>query len=157
MQRGTEESERHKRETEKTSAAQQASRWEERQEHPGPLTHSTHCLCLYKSVSVWKHTGTHVCMRGVELGQLLLLELQLVRLSAEKGPEGMRRKEEEVWRKRDLDESMRRYLSLQRGFGNMEKKKKGAEMTGRGTESRTRRQLLRRAVWSCPIWSGNRL
>lgn len=52
-----------------------------------------------------KHTSMHVCMRGVELGQLLLLlEPQLVGLSAEKETPGMRRKEEEEWEKEEEEE-----------------------------------------------------
>lgn len=53
-----------------------------------------------------KHTGMHVCMRGAEPGQLLLLESQLVQLSAEKGPEGMRRKEKEEWEKEKEEERL---------------------------------------------------
>lgn len=61
-------------------------------------------------------------MRGVELGQLLL-ETQLVQLSAERGTEEKRRRygERRRRRKRDLEESVRTYLSLWRDFGNMEK------------------------------------
>lgn len=36
----------------------------------------------------------------------VLLEPQLVQLSAEKGPEGMRRKEEEVWEKEKEEERL---------------------------------------------------
>lgn len=48
-----------------------------------------------------------VCIRGVGLGQLLRREPQLVGLSAEKGPEGMRRKEEEVWEQEEEEEEER--------------------------------------------------
>lgn len=51
--------------------------------------HTQHTLssCVKKE-SVLVHTSMHVCMRGVQLGQLLPLEPQLVQLSAEKGTEG---------------------------------------------------------------------
>lgn len=154
MQRRTEESEwctEGDRENIRSPARETGTSW-------STLTAHT-CLCRYESVFVCKHTGMHVCMRGAELGQLLLLEPQLVVLSAEKGPEGMRRKEEEVWEKGGGGRETQRGDTCPYGeaLGTWRQKKKGAEMTGRGTESRTRRQLLRRAVWSCWISSGNSL
>lgn len=56
------------RETEITSAAQQASRWEEREELPGPRTHNTYdlfvCLCHCESVFVCTQASMCVSTRS---------------------------------------------------------------------------------------------
>lgn len=67
-----------------------------------------------------------VRLRGVQPGQLLLLEPQLVQLSAENGTEGQEEnrgcgKKEEEEEEQTLEESMRRYLSPQRGFRDTQK------------------------------------
>lgn len=87
-------------------------------------------------------------------GQLLPLEPQLVRSSAEKRNRGDEKgKEEEVWEKEEeetlsgINEEIP--VPTERFWEHGERGRKGSEMTGRGAASRTRQQLLRKAAWSC--------
>lgn len=124
------------------------SRWEKRPEHPGPV-HTQHTL----SVSVSTH-------RGVQRGQLWLLEPQLVQLSAEKAAEGQEEnrgcgKKEEEEEEQTLEESMRRYLPPPReALETSRKKNKGGWDNRKGAVNKTIRQLsLRTGLVLC----GNRL
>ncbi len=95
MQRETEESEGYT-EGDKKNIRSPASEPLGRETGTSGSTHTQRtlcvCLCQEESVLVSKHRGKHVRFGVVELGQLLLLEPQLVQLSAEKGTEGLRRK-----------------------------------------------------------------
>lgn len=101
------------------------SQWEKRLEHPGLFIHSTQCLAVSKRVGISAHK--HACVyercaartAGATAGSAISRERN----------RGVGRKQG-VWEKGGggegggegtLVESMRRYLSLQRGFGNMEK------------------------------------
>lgn len=108
------------RETGKTSAARRVSRWDEKT-GTSWCTRTRRALCAREAVLVCKHAGMHVCMRGVELGQLLPLEPQLLRLSAEgdRGDEKGRGGGMGKGGGRGTPGSARRYLSLQRGFGTV--------------------------------------
>lgn len=101
MQRTTEESE-GSTEVDRKNIRSPAS------EPVGRETGTSWSVCVSVCVFVCENTGMHVHMRGVELGQLLLLllEPQLVQLSAEKGTEETRRKEEEVWEKKEEEERL---------------------------------------------------
>lgn len=87
----------------------------------------------------WEVQSSGSCAAGATAGSAISRER--TRGDEKKRGGGIGKGGRETWRNQWGDT-----CPYREALGTWRKKKKGTEMTGRGTESRTRRQLLRRAV-----------